>query len=476
MIKNFQSIQLVYNVSNRYLMKNLWPIVWILFFFSAKAQPLLDDPFNPYPLPALSHETLIESFSPENPITFKLNGDTLVTQRVDFWNSAEMMWAISDSLSYEYDADGRLLNIKFRRLIDGTWTFQQRIDYSYTEAGLLHASITSSWLGMNWGYTDLNTKVIYTYNDNLQVISRTQQNWESGIWQNFSQNTWVYDVDSQMLSAETIAYWIDSVWQNSDRIRYLEYDETGNVLLEERDYWTTDGQWRPQIRVSRIYTPASLITSTNLESYEEEEWRPSIRRTYTYDSDDLLVGLLQEFWLADASEPAWQKYLRNIYQNTAEGSVLNVLNQRWDTALQVWVNSYQESFEYNENNQEYYRLYERWNSAAGIWENSRQFFSYYGDGLTQTAEVTYTEAYLLQVFPNPSSGQIYVNFSEACQGLDQVLVNIYTPDGRLAKEKRTYMLDNCTISMDLSNFLPGNYVIHLMAGPHNWAYFIILER
>ena len=459
-------------------MKYYLPIVWMLCLFSAKAQPFLAPPFQPTSLFSIPYEVSTESFSPESPTTFNINGDNLVARYIDYWNSAEMAWAISDSVSYEYNTDGELLNIKTRRLIDGAWVFQNRIDYSYNEDGLLDGSITSSWLGMNWGYTNLDIKLTYSYNGNMQLTSIVQQNWKEGIWQNFFRNTLEYDGESQMLSVAASANWVDAGWQNSNRTRYLEYDEMENVLLEERDYWSIDNEWVPQARFNRAYTSFNSIALVNVESYwvEDDEWRPSIRRTYTYDANDFLVGWLQEFWSSESSEPGWENYFRNTYQNTTDGLIINVQNQNWNTDLGGWVNSFQESYEYNEYSQEYYRLYERWNSSAEIWENNQQVFSYYGEGLTSTDEVINTETSSLCLFPNPSTGQINVNFSERYLVDDQVLVNVYTIDGQLAKEMGRHIVNMGTISLDLRNLLPGSYVIHIIAGPQNWARYVELKK
>lgn len=459
-------------------MRNCLPIVWMLFLFTAKAQPILDYSFKHYPVNGAPSGLLIESIASDNPIPSSLNGDKLVAQHIDFWNSAEMAWTISDSLSYAYDADGQLLNIISRRLTEGEWSFVKRIDYTYNDDKLLASTITSSWGDTGWELTQSDERITYTYNEGQQMTSRIIEYREADSWQNSEQRIWSYDPGSQLLLSQSVAYWVDGMWLNSLRGRYLEYDDMENPIEEELDEWLND-EWTPIIRFLKSYTSTNSLLERLWYrfSIDNEEWELSRRRTFTYDVDGLLLNRLDETWTEVEGAQAWLPDVREDYEYSPEGYLLYLCNKFWDGSLEDWRNSYGISYEYNEEGQEVYRLNERWNSSSNIWENVIQQYFFYGDGLTGMVNVSNAQIAPISVFPNPSNGQARVKFSAAVQEAEKkAFVSVYTLDGRLAKEMGAYAVNNSTISLDLRNLLPGSYVIHVMAGLRHWAHFVELQK
>lgn len=78
----------------------------------------------------------------------------------------------------------------------------------------------------------------------------------------------------------------------------------------------------------------------------------------------------------------------------------------------------------------------------------------------------------IQVYPNPTQGQLHINLNQAAE--NQSFVNIYAADGRLVESQK--LDNNITTSIDLFGASAGLYVVEIRSGNSIARKKILLEK
>ncbi len=118
----------------------------------------------------------------------------------------------------------------------------QRHNYTY-QSGVIKDHITELWDDRNSIWTN-DTKVLYTYNGNNDLVQKTTQYWNttSSVWDNVAQEQYSYYAPQQVEYKVTLI-WSSTGFVNSERIHY-QYNASGLLATETEYSWNTSfGYW-----------------------------------------------------------------------------------------------------------------------------------------------------------------------------------------------------------------------------------------
>jgi hypothetical protein len=381
--------------------------------------------------------------------------DQFIAERSDQWIGTNATWRAVDSLQYDYDINGVLLNVKIRLPEDGMWPFDQRVDFDYHADGLLVQATESSWLNNNWQNIEGDQRVLWTYNEAEQINSKVDQVWREGTWENDYRQLYTYDYPGGNIITLIGQSNVAGVWENDFQLSYTEYDDQGNLLTEEQFDWLSD-TWEPTVRILRSYTPQYELDELTVITFIENNWQTAYRRTYQYDNNGNLLQWLQESWLEE--EQLWRAFFQELYERDDQGHLIMLISQSWNTSDNIWRNVLKTDYEYDTQNNNTLTFSQRWNSILQTWENYFRTFLYYGDGLTNIPEVE-PSSIITKVYPNPTQDQLVIEYSE--QVKSPITINIWSITGQPIQ---SLSVNNNSegVLLSVSNLPAGSYVLEIV--------------
>jgi hypothetical protein len=284
-----------------------------------------------------------------------------------------------------------------------TWDFIRRNVYRYNsfykENGNLSSSNSS---GSGWIYED-NAKN-YVYDVNQRLLEVTLEGW-SGSWSDYYKTLYTYDVAGNVLS-KTDQVWLSGAWQNRE---YSSYTYSGNLRTSALlQYWdATTNSWVNNTRSTFAYTGGQLTSSTD-EDWNATSWTNAMRRTnFVYAGTDLLS---YEFEMWDASMGAYVLATKTSFGYDTNHHMLTSFIELWNTSTTSWEKFMQTNYSYDSLWNQTEIMEEIWDAGTGSWTNSSYIIHYYTTGTVGLNEKQIENA--LSIYPNPSADQVTVSCPE----------------------------------------------------------------
>ncbi len=285
-----------------------------------------------------------------------------------------------------------------------------------------------------------NEREVIVLDDANRMIEFRIQSYTLDSWDNVERDVYSYDGDASLPSIATNQVWMEEEWINTER-EFLSFDNSGRLLdiiyeLWQNDDWISEerntfsytsegrtseiviyfwsGEWEPDYRLTWTYDSEQNEIELLEEVYDADEWRSEFRILSEYENGNRIIELYQDYnvpddeWtnsfrrlyeyengnntvrtsqLYDDSDEEWFNFNRALYTYDGAGNQTELISQLWNQVAEEWINSSRTQSEYTPQGDVSLRLYSSW---AGVeWIFSRRVtFQYSNDGdlLIETEE------------------------------------------------------------------------------------------
>jgi hypothetical protein len=377
----------------------------------------------------------------------------LQSQRNEQWNSNNLQWDKSDSISYYYNVAGKVSERRTHFFPNNAWNYAYQARYTYTPTGKPLQSVDSNLLSpVN---CDRNT---YTYNANDQEILLVNERVSANAWvPQLRYQTTYTAFDSVNVRLTEVNF--TNTWENYSRQLHTYNPQNRDTLLTNENWNTNTNQWRGIDRYTFVLNANGQTATATHQKYDtvSASYKNYDEQTYTYDASNRLTTSTFKFW--NSSTSSWSNSSKYSYAYNANGDLGQVLTEEWDInnlewdlySLQtrtynannwqtellfqsrngsVWANNTRVTYTYNPQGYLTQELGELWNTNTLVWGNYLQYFYWYeGNPLSSIREPE--EKTKLFVYPNPTYSP--VTFVNADTDLDY---SIYDMQGRLLNQGR----------------------------------------
>ncbi len=418
-----------------------------------------------------------------------------------FWDDTLNIWLNTAKSAFFYNTEG----IKTEELIYGwdeieaEWEFSSKNSREINDAGLCTQKTDYYWddVANDWAP---NYRTDSTYDDNSNLLEHINYIWDVNVnnWMPYYREKSTYDEANNLI--EFIIYEQSTFVDVNDTLlpstkTVYEYDSIGNQITKELSYYDyVDFEWMEYSRLKRSYSyqdyetseliwPADSMISQSYyvkDYYPTESWtiqsssylvfdvdRPELitlisqsrdavfdtlltveKRERFYDDFRLVKGI--NYNVIDTTLIPNEKFENSYYeQDTIEVRTTfawNHLDSLWtpDTRLATYaVDTVVEL------------LISEWNEEGNAWDFTGWLGSYFTiKQLAETLGLTSLNNFSINVFPNPTTDNIQINFAEGYQQLDFELTDL---NGRTLHSQK---VQNNEI-IQLESLTKGLYLYHL---------------
>ncbi len=202
-------------------------------------------------------------------------------------------------------------------------------------------------------------KVILSHNEMGMVTHELAQESNGNSWRNYSQQMYSYDENGNVLTYQ-LDYWENSEWVPSRRTT-SEFGEDGKMTnsIVER----FDGEWENSTRNIWEYDEKGNNYIWLLDSWEDNMWKNSSKYDKTFDSNRLNIFRTYSYW----ENNTWEAQNTVMYEYDSNGR--EILYQYQSLEDNPWFNDYRYKTGYNSNGKEITLLYEE--QVDNAWEQNR---------------------------------------------------------------------------------------------------------
>lgn len=293
-------------------------------------------------------------------------------------------------------------------------------------------------------------------------------------------------------------------WVQEEKEEYLYNDD--NVLTEMLFSWYNEWEesWEPESRM--VFEPGENNTWDSGYAWEwdwfEEEWIRVMKYVdiewYNYEllqfnsmtvwaNPDAMEDIDEFDKEVGDDEIAWMNFMKMSASFNADGKMILMQQEVWDTELQDWIGFFKTEwgydalnnltyhafstdegmgwtiveatmvkYEYNEDQAvsvvDVYVIEEEWKNE---FDHFLRFELYYNENVTSIPYIEFPEG--LQVFPNPTSSDLQIVWSNSDHSLDVAIVSI---DGKIVSRYNHYAVSaGIPVSLDVSHLQNGVYIL-----------------
>jgi len=284
------------------------------------------------------------------------------------------------------------------------WQNSQKYTYSYDSSGYVSYELNQNWdrVANTWVNS---SQYNYTNNDkNGNVNQFIFQFWDNakGQWLNSERDIYTYTM-SNKISAVIIQNWKNGAWY--DTLNNISiYDKNGNLqkyIEEVRD--STHHSWINDVQVLYTYDTKGLLSQ-----YIFQNWDPSstdsfenyAKWSYTYDSSGKVITYDYSSWV----NTNWHTDMQYIYTYDKR-QLTNCILQNWNNADNSLVNFENTNYIYNCDSSLHQEIITDWNGSNSQVNDQRNTYFYFKN---PPCDVDTTTTLDFQIYPNPTSGLLYI--------------------------------------------------------------------
>jgi hypothetical protein len=341
----------------------------------------------------------------------------------------ESAWVIYSRVDYIYEGDN-IVKVEMYYNEDGEFGLEAVLEYTYNAKGLM---ISSEYYMYDEGEAMLFSKNVYSYDASDREIEEIYYSFDFMTFElkESSKTTYSYQGNSKNPSIETDYSWEEEVWTETNR-RLYEYNAAGNETELILQIW--NGQWNNWERTETQWNKNNE-TQIIIQMWEDDKWENSSKEFFEYNNDDLLTRSVSQFW---------------------------------DWNLDVWTNSYESMYYYDEDG-EYLILERTW--EGNEWINAWRYFR---DGAVSVNDLK--NIINLEVFPNPTASSLNLSFS--LEKPEFVRANIFSIQ---AKSNMTVINDfyqngEHTEIIDVNELANGAYMVNFQIGTKSYIKKFVVNK
>ncbi len=230
-------------------------------------------------------------------------------------------------------------------------------------------------------------KVLYLYDNMGRILDESEYHYIAGIWRAKFRTIFFYDTLGRLtVTIDSRGSTIDpQIWLvKYRRIRSYNSDNTLNELLEE--YWLDNSQsWNHQFLTEMTYNSTNLLTTVTKSWWNNNQWNNDALGEYSYNAQNELIATIWKDW--DAGQ--WKKLDKIEYSYTMAGKPQQTTRSYWDNLN--WIPGNRTTYTYNSQGNTDKILEEFYSAMNSAWMNvEKEEFSYTSFG---SIDVSYKYTY-----------------------------------------------------------------------------------
>lgn len=354
------------------------------------------------------------------------NVEGLETQELRLiWNTASASWNNDLRYSSVYNPQGNRIEYKME-VWNGTEYLNSDLEiHNYNQSGQLLESVLMSWADNSW---EGHARYLYEYDQNDNLITETLLDWDGTGFVYYQKTMNEYNA-SNNLESTLEQYWLGQEWVNH-KLQTLQYD---GELLEElliEDY--NGSNWEPDYRIIYTRDQNGLLLEELHQIVDGLTFIGRYKHTHTYNPEGLMVSFLREQNIIGVTN-GWESIDMHIYE-------YDQLGNRTKDSYREWY--------------------------GDTWSPWYEYEYYFGCNATAIKEHQVEES--IAIYPNPTTGQIFIQLEE---NSDIRSVNLIDISGKVLK---TTPVNGSLLQMNLSAS-PGIYLVELQNPSGNQYQKLLLE-
>ena len=326
---------------------------------------------------------------------------------------------------FTYNAAGDVLTLTEQNWETGSWINQLYTENTYDSNSHLTTCLKKYWESGVWNN---GTYELYTYHSNKYLSTYIYQVWNSGAWLNTQKAAYTYDSNDNNTNF-LIQKWVSSAWENGNQSTFT-YDSHGNQLTEIYQEWTS-GAWLDKSRVTRSFNSNDDMLSEWYQNWTDNAWVSTGRNSYQYDSNFNQVRMSNEIW----QNMKWNLFSLNIQKYNSNNSETENSDKTFDLESQ----------------------------AVIMGDSTRFYYHAVQSGLAELKDIH------LRVYPNPAKDRFTLTADE-----DMTAVEIYNAQGMMVKAENIPVSVRSK-SMDVSGYPTGMYLIRIYTGNNSRTKKLLLN-
>lgn len=253
----------------------------------------------------------------------------------------------------------------------------------------------------------LNAQVVYdTYADgSLRLLSERKEEWDMNnlLWDQTDSNYYTYNLQGRVQEKQIHYSPTNGTWNYSFQRRYSYTPSGKNQQIVDTNFFTSaacnratytynnndqptlelyervaGGNWIPNLRYQKNYTPFDSLNVLLSEGYLNNIWKNSTRQVHSYNAQNRDTMVTNEIWI---STNQWRGATRYIYTINANGQLDSYIYQQYDTVSASYKNYTQFAYTYDGNNRLLFAVQKFWDIANSNWANSgKSTYTYNANG------------------------------------------------------------------------------------------------
>ena len=360
----------------------------------------------------------------------------------------------------------KIFSVWFDKILSENWTKKADAKYFYNDNGQLISRVVHGYANIDYDeiYPEKYSKYIYKYdiNGNIkegiwQEKRKESQEWKnqtkfinkynsdntlmSDIWQKWdiNNNQWIndyitkYHYQNNFIKIDSSWRWKSDKWKLSNRTEY-EYNSKDLLLHKLQQYWNSDSNlWYDDFEYIKEYNDLGYLT---LYLYKENGKK--IRKWINEFDNNKFIRRI--YFIGDENDEwkYWQRIDRNYYND--DKKIVDIY-KFWDNEKHEWTERDKYTYSYDNHSNLIYYIREIKN------ENNNQWLviiekEYFWSKLSISASIdTPKDNFIL--FPNPASDFISIQNTE---DRGKIHLSIFNRNGKMIKTEELFSDEKINIS------------------------------
>lgn len=253
----------------------------------------------------------------------------LQTSLTESWNGTG--WDNWQKATYAYDSNNDLLTLLQQTWTNSAWQNNALGTQSNDAAGNATLSLNQTWVAAANTWTN-STRTTITYTASKPLVM-TYESWNGSGWQNWAKYIFTYDNNLNLVS-QMYQSWTAGAWLNGS-LYTATNNASGNATLTLAQTWVSAAStWSNNTRTTTTYTANKPLTMSN-ELWDGSTWKNWNRSDFAYDNNLNQLSQTYQGW----TNNAWVNTTIYSYTNNASGNPTLTIAQNWIAATSTWSNS-----------------------------------------------------------------------------------------------------------------------------------------
>lgn len=326
------------------------------------------------------------------------------------WGSTTKVMYQVGNFSYTYDANSNRTEKHQREFNNTVWENGYLYGYSFDASKNITKELYQAWNPTAKVWMNLS-KHDYIFDANNMNTSDTYQEWNDVTlkWEAQDKYTNTYDASKNQTSS-LYQTWdkTGGVWVNDYSIVYV-YNANNKLTIETAQTWKkASSSWVNEYKVLYAYD-GNKNNTQHLGFYwntATTKWDSAFKATFTYDAKNNRTSELDQEWID--SKMMFEDYYKYAYTYDASNNMTSEISHEWTGTN--WMNDLRKSYWYNLDNNLLSQLVEADDGASG-WEHADSLRNYYSAKTIGFNEASIAK-HNLNVYPNPTNGQVFIEAKE----------------------------------------------------------------